>query len=204
MPRTLDFYFDYSSPYGYLGSTQIEALAKKHQRVVSWQPILLGAIFKINGQAPLTSIPLKGDYALMDFARSARETNIQFQQPSTFPIGAVAASRATYWLSEHADSQLSNKTAAFVHALFKAYYQDNLDISQTAVVLNAAEAVGITRAELETALASQAVKDRLRVAVESAVSCGVFGSPMILVDDEPFWGHDRLPQIDRWLTCGGW
>jgi len=67
---TIDFYFDFSSPYGYLGSTRIEAVAQKHNRTVNWHPILLGAIFKVSGQAPLTTYPLKGDYAMRDFDRA--------------------------------------------------------------------------------------------------------------------------------------
>ena len=55
MARPLDFYFDFSSPYGYFAATQIEALAAKHGRTTVWRPILLGAVFKITGQQPLTT-----------------------------------------------------------------------------------------------------------------------------------------------------
>jgi len=204
MASTIDFYFDFGSPYGYLASTQIEALANKHGRTVSWHPILLGAIFKVTNQAPLTTLPMKGDYALMDFERSARETGIPFRQPSDFPIGAVAASRAVYWLTEHDDSTLSALGAPFVHAIYAAYFQQDRNISQLPVVIDVATSVGIDTSTLESALAEQAVKDRLRVAVDSAMERRVFGSPTMFVDDQQFWGSDRLEQLDRWLTRGGW
>jgi len=63
MPAPLRFHFDFSSPYGYLASERIESLAGRHDRAVDWRPMLLGAAFKVAGTQPLTSIPLKGDYA---------------------------------------------------------------------------------------------------------------------------------------------
>jgi 2-hydroxychromene-2-carboxylate isomerase len=72
MAAPIDFYFDFSSPYGYLAAQKIEALAAKHGREVDWHPVLLGVIFKETGSAPLTMVPLKGDYSRRDFERSAR------------------------------------------------------------------------------------------------------------------------------------
>jgi 2-hydroxychromene-2-carboxylate isomerase len=204
MASSIDFYFDFSSPYGYLASKKIEALAEKHNRSVNWRPILLGAIFKITKQAPLTTYPLKGDYALMDFARAARETDIPYRQPTEFPIGSVAASRAVYWLTEHEDSTIAALAVPFIHATFTAYYCDNRNISQLPVVLEVAASSGINSSALESALSEQVVKDRLRIAVEAAIERKVFGSPTLFVDDQQFWGSDRMDQLDRWLTRGGW
>ena len=72
MSSSIDFYFDFSSPYGYLASEKIEAMAARHGRSVDWRPVLLGVMFKATGMAPLTEIPLKGDYSRRDLARSAR------------------------------------------------------------------------------------------------------------------------------------
>jgi len=83
MPSPLRFHFDFSSPYGYLASQRIESLAARHGRAVEWRPVLLGAAFKIAGTQPLTSIPLKGDYARRDLPRTARFHGIEFRMPST-------------------------------------------------------------------------------------------------------------------------
>ncbi len=205
MSSPIDFYFDFSSPYGYLASTRIEAIAEKHGRSVNWQPILLGAIFKVSGQAPLTTYPLRGDYALHDFARSAREINIPFTMPDTFPVGAVAASRACCWLKASSDDQHDNsKLTEFVHAIFKAFYVDNQNIGDADVVLSVAESVHINKEAMAAGLADQSIKDALKTAVQQAIDRGVFGSPTTVVDDELFWGSDRLDQVDRWLSRGGW
>lgn len=204
MNKTIDFYFDFSSPYGYLASTRIEAIAAKHNRVVDWHPILLGAVFKVSGQAPLTTYPLKGDYALMDFDRSAREHNIPFKQPETFPIGAVAACRACCWIKASTDADTIECLTPFVHAVFRAYYVDGRNISDPDEILAIAQSVGLDKDAMATGIADQSIKDALRISIEKAIELGVFGSPFMIIDNELFWGSDRLEQIDRWLARGGW
>lgn len=204
MSNDIQFYFDYSSPYGYLASERIEAIAGDLGRSVVWRPILLGAIFRITGQAPLIEAPLKGDYSLRDFNRSAREHKLDFRFPDKFPIGAVAASRATVWLRDNEDVQLQHKTGDFIHALYRAYFIDGKDITEPSVVAAEAAALGIDTGDLQSALAGQALKDALKTEVEQAIAAGVFGSPTLIVDNEPFWGHDRLEQMQRWVQLGGW
>ena len=101
MKPPIDFYFDFSSPYGYLASHMIEKLAGKYGRAVKWRPMLLGAAFKTTGAAPLPTIPLKGDYAKRDFLRSARFYNVPFRLSDPFPICTVAACRGFYGSTEH-------------------------------------------------------------------------------------------------------
>ena len=115
MANPIDFYFDFSSPYGYFASTKIDDLAARHGRGVVWRPILLGAVFKITGQQPLPTIPLKGSYAAHDLARSARLFKVPFKLPSRFPVGATAPSRAYYWVNDK-DPALARKLAQQVRA----------------------------------------------------------------------------------------
>jgi 2-hydroxychromene-2-carboxylate isomerase len=200
MATAIDFYFDFSSPYGYLASTRIEDIAAKHGRVVTWRPTLLGAAFKITGGQPLPTIPLKGSYAAHDMARSARLIGASFKLPSKFPISATAPSRAFYWLHDR-DPALAKQLA---QALYRAYFAEDRDISNPEVTGNVAAKLGVDKSELTEALNDPAVKERLRMEVEAAIERGVFGSPYIVVDGEPFWGSDRLEQVDRWLETGGW
>lgn len=200
MPAPIQFYFDFSSPYGYLASTQIDALAAKYGRSVEWRPFLLGAVFKISGQKPLLDVPLKGAYAARDFARSARLFGVPFKMPETFPFAAVAAARAVYWLSDR-DPDLSRRVAA---AIYRAAFGEGRDITAPETVAEIAAPLGVARDELLAALQDPKVKDRLRAEVDAAVQNGVFGSPYIIVDGEPFWGSDRLHHVERWLQTGGW
>ncbi|NTV11659.1 MAG: 2-hydroxychromene-2-carboxylate isomerase [Zoogloea sp.] len=199
MSAPIDFYFDFSSPYGYFASEKIDALAARYGREVNWRPILLGPAFKATGSAPLAGVPLKGEYSLHDFQRTARYLDVPFRQPSTFPIATHYAARAFMWL-EGRDSGLAR---AFAHAAYRAFFADDVDISGADVVLDIAEAQGADRIALAEAIVSDAMKLRLRNAVEEAIGRGVFGSPYIVIDGEPFWGVDRLPQIEKWLAEGG-
>ena len=198
MKAPIDFYFDFSSPYGYLAAQKIEALAAKHGRAVNWRPMLLGVAFKATGMAPLPQLPLKGPYAMRDFVRSARFLGIPYRQPSVFPISTLSAARAFYWLQ----AQDPKKAVELAKALYRAYFADGVDISKPENVAKVAQGLGIDPAGLAAALNDAAVKDRTRQEVDAAVAKGVFGSPYIVVDGEPFWGVDRFEQIERWLAQG--
>ena len=199
MPSPLRFHFDFSSPYGYLASERIEALAARHGRAVDWRPMLLGAVFKIAGTQPLTSVPLKGDYTRRDLPRSARFHGIEFGMPSTFPIATQAPARIVVWQR----SVDPGGCAAIVRALYRAYFVENRDISNADVAADAAATTGVSRDGARAAIDDPAIKDALRRDVDAAIAAGVFGSPFVFVDDEPFWGLDRFEQIDRWLAQGG-
>ena len=196
MANPIDFYFDFSSPYGYFASEKIEDIAAKHGRAVTWRPILLGAVFKITGGQPLPTIPMKGSYAAHDLARSARLLKLPFKLPSRFPIAATAPARAFYWIGDR-DPALA-KTLA--RALYRAYFAEDRDISNPEVTGNVAAKLGVDKADLTQALNDAAVKERLKIEVDAAIERGVFGSPYVVVDGEPFWGSDRLDQVDRWLA----
>jgi 2-hydroxychromene-2-carboxylate isomerase len=199
MANPIDFYFDFSSPYGYLASMRIDALAARYGRSVEWRPHLLGAVFKINGQKPLAAIPLKGNYTAHDLARSARLLKVPFKLPSKFPIGATTPSRAFYWVHDR-EPALAKRLA---QALYTSYFAEDRDISSPEATINIAAKLGVDKGELEMALNDSAVKDRLRAEADAASQWG-FGSPYIVVDGEPFWGSDRLDQVERWLETGGW
>jgi 2-hydroxychromene-2-carboxylate isomerase len=200
MSVPIEFYFDFSSPYGYIAAEKIDALAAKYGRTTNWHPILLGAIFKTTGAQPPAGVPIKGDYFNRDFARSARLFGVPYKQPSVFPISSVAASRAVYWLKDR-DAE---KSKALVRAMYKAFFVDDHDIQNIEVVLDVAATLGIKRDELNIALNDTAVKNRLKDEVQQAMDKGVFGSPYIIVDGEPFFGADRLDQVEKWLATGGW
>ena len=198
MSNPIDFYFDYSSPYGYFAAMKIDEFAVKHGRSVNWKPILLGAVFKITGSQPLPTLPLKGDYAKRDIARSARFHGIAFKYPTKFPIASQAPARAFYWLNDR-DPALAKKLA---QTLYQAYFVDDRDISSPDVTADVAATLGIKRDEALAALNDPAIKDRLKNEVDAAIKRGVFGSPYIVIDGEPFWGVDRFDQIERWLATG--
>ena len=200
MPTPVDFYFDFSSPYGYFASTRIDAIAAKHGRTVNWHPILLGAVFKVTGGAPLPSLPLKGDYARIDIPRCARAFGLPFNFPAKFPIPTQVAARMTVW----AQGLDAERAKTLARALYHAYFAENRDITNAEVCADVAAACHFDRAKALAANNDQAVKDKLKLEVDGAIARNVFGSPYVLIDGEPFWGADRLDHVERWLATGGW
>jgi len=201
MNKKIDFYFDFSSPYGYLASETIEALAARHGRAVEWHPILLGVVFRETGAIPLTQVPIKGDYARRDFLRSAKFHGVEgFRMPSRFPIPTQAPARIVLWSKAHD----SPRVPAVVHALYRAFFNEDIDISNPDAAVRAAARAGVDEATARAATADPALKEALKAENERALAAGVFGSPFTIVDGEPFWGVDRFDQIDRWLSDGGW
>ncbi|MCP5150074.1 MAG: 2-hydroxychromene-2-carboxylate isomerase [Chromatiales bacterium] len=200
MPKPIEFWFDFSSPYGYLASHRIGDIAARFGREVLWRPFLIGAVMQRTGSRPLVERNLIGAYAAHDFERFARLLGVPFRLPDPFPVSSVAASRAFYW-QEARDPAAA---PALARALYAAYFVDGRDISQTSVVVDVAAGGTTTRAEVEAGIQDQAIKDRLRKVTDGAAERGIFGSPFVIVDGEAFWGCDRLPQVERWLETGGW
>jgi 2-hydroxychromene-2-carboxylate isomerase len=196
--KPIEFYFDFSSPYAYLASEKIEAIATKYGRTVAYKPILLGAILKTLGGAPLSEIPLKGPYSKLDMERSARYLGVKLALPTPFPIATLTAARGLLWLQ----SQGSAKAVSWVHKVFCAYFVDGKNVSEPQVLAELASEMGIDAAALAAGCQEQPIKDRLKALTDEALARGVFGAPFVFIDDEPFWGADRLPQIERTLERG--
>lgn len=199
MSAAIDFYFDFSSPYAYFAAERIDELAQRHGRTVDWHPLLLGVIFKSTGVLPLTEVPLKRDYVKRDWQRISRVTGIPFKMPSVFPIASHHPSRAVLFVAR------SNEQAAkaLTLALFRAFFVDGQNIGEADVVLAVAKAQGLDVESIAQGMADPAVKEQLKHEVGAAEARGVFGSPFVIVDGEPFWGFDRFDMLEDWLARGG-
>lgn len=201
MSQPIEFYFDFSSPYAYLGSKMIEQVAQKHGRAVQWHSFMLGAVFKEENTAPLTFYPRKGDYSRLDFDRTARKYSIPFNMPADFPKRTLEASRGFHWLAGHNEELAKN----FAQKVFAAYFVEGKDISDLDVILGIAASVDIDKEAFLTAVKGDSIKEAYKASVDEIINeKKIFGAPYFLVDGEPFWGADRIVQIDEWLTTGGW
>ncbi|MEW5703099.1 MAG: 2-hydroxychromene-2-carboxylate isomerase [Pseudomonadota bacterium] len=194
------FYFDFGSPYGYLASKQIDAIAARHGRTVAWRAFLVGAAAKLAGVPSIFDQPLRGPYMVHDMQRFARLLGVPLKIPPVLPMRSLTASRAYYWLFDR-DEALAK---SFATAVFDAEWGEGRDLSFEAEVAAVAATLGIEAPALLAAVHAPPVKERLRQEVEEAMAKGVFGSPFFLVDGEGFWGVDRLDQVERWLEKGGW
>lgn len=194
----IQFYFDFSSPYSYIASEWIEALAARHGRTVQWNAILLGVTFKAAELKSPVDYPIKREYALRDFERSARFEGVPLKNPEKFPIPTQNAARVFWWLH---DKEPATATQWGRHGL-RAYFTRGVDLSDTAQLKELAAEFGIDPVEAEAVWNDPVWKARLKSANDAAIAAGVFGAPFFIVDKEPFWGNDRRAQIERWLAKG--
>jgi 2-hydroxychromene-2-carboxylate isomerase len=202
MAAPLAFHFDFISPYGYFASLRIEELAARHGRTVDWRPMLLGvAVLKVMGLKPLLDTPLKGDYVRRDVQRLARKHGLRLGRDLNASVGnPLPPARAFYWVKQR-QPQLA---APLAHALYHAFWAEGRELSTPEAVGAIAARLGLDAAAVASGAASDEAAALLRNAVAAAIKEGVFGSPTIVVDGEPFWGADRLAEVEEWLATGGW
>ena len=189
--------FDFSSPYGYLAVAEDRGARGEIRPTVDWHPMLLGVVFKQTGAAPLTMVPLKGDYSRRDFERSARFHGIEFRMPPEFPDRRARRRRGSCSGCEARDPAVATRV---IKALYRAFFVDGVDISDPDIAADVAARRASIAEAARAAVDDPAIKDALKREVEQAIARGVFGSPFVFVDGEPFWGLDRFDQVERWLS----
>jgi 2-hydroxychromene-2-carboxylate isomerase len=199
MSTPIRFFFDFSSPYSYVASEWLDALAARHGRSVDRQAILLGVTFQAAELKSPVAYPLKREYSMRDFERTARFHGLPCRMPDTFPIPTQNAARVFWWLK---DSRGEAAAAAWAQAGLRAVFQRGLALNDATTLKAVAVDAGLDPAEAEAVWNNPVWKDRLKLANEQAIAAGVFGAPYFIVDGEPFWGNDRQPQIERWLSSG--
>ncbi len=199
---TLEFFFDFSSPFSYLAATQVEAVARRADAHLVWRPFLLGGLFKALGtaEAPiLTWSEPKRRHTLEDLERWAAHWNVPFRFASRFPMRTLLPLRVAL--------AAGDALVPFVHATYRAYWTEDRDISDEGEVRALAEASGLPPDVLQKA-GEPPAKEALKKNGEEAVRQGLFGAPSFLVHQpgqtEPllFWGQDRFELLEKALA--GW
>ena len=199
MSDSIEFFFDFGSPYSYFVSTRIDALAQRHGRKVVWRPVLLWAALKAQGLPPPFEHPLKESYLRRDTERCARFYDLPFRLPSNFPASSHLPARAFCWLQLNAPAL----AVPFAKRVFEAYFIDDIDISDAAAVAGVMRVVaGLNEEAARSACSDITAKNALQASVALAVERGLWGVPFIVVDGEPFFGADRLPLIEFKLADG--
>jgi 2-hydroxychromene-2-carboxylate isomerase len=198
-PASVDFWFDFSSPYSYIANEWVDALAARHGRTVRRHAILLGATFQAAELKSPVSYPVKREYSIADFARSARFEGLPYRHPENFPIPTQNAARIFWW--QH-DTVSPAAAADWSRAALRAYFTRGAALNDVAALRALAADGGLDADAAEAAWNDPAWKVRLKAENDAAIAAGIFGAPSFMVDGELFWGNDRRPQIERWLAGG--
>jgi 2-hydroxychromene-2-carboxylate isomerase len=187
----LHVWFDYSCPYAYLASTQVEALAKRANAELVWEPMLLGGVFRANDTPQnLMNIlsPAKAAHNANDMMRWADLFGVPLVWPKEHPMRTVDALRAT--LATKIDPKV-------IHGFYRAYWIDGRQPSDPATMKDVLRAAGHDDAAILEKLGEH--KDDLRKRTDHAIALGIFGAPSFVVDGEMWWGQDRMDFVERAL-----
>jgi 2-hydroxychromene-2-carboxylate isomerase len=191
----IEFFFDCSSPWTYLAFHNIQPLAKEFGQEIIWRPILVGGIFNSVNPSVYASrehpVPAKARYQKKDLADWTRAAGLAIKwTPTVFPVNSVKAMRGCIWLGQ------SGAMLNFARAVFEAYWGDDKDISQDAVLAEICARLGIDQVKFFDGIKDQKVKDALKANTDDVIARGGFGSPTIFVDKtDMYFGNDRLPLI---------
>jgi 2-hydroxychromene-2-carboxylate isomerase len=180
---TLEFFYDFTSPYSYLASTQVEAVAARAGGALRWRPFLLGGVFKATGnRAPIETVA-KGRHMWIDLERWARRLQVPIRRPRTFPVPTILALRAAL-------AAPPERLPAATHALFRAVWVDDREVGDPTVLAAVLGEVGLPGTALVAAAPEQ--KAALTAQTQEAVDRGSFGAPTFFVGEQLFVGNDRL------------
>ena len=191
----IECFFDCSSPWTWLAFRQLRSLSAELDVAVDWKPVLVGGIFNAVNPSVYAfrenGVPAKQAYHRKDLMDWARHDGVVIRFPPTvFPVNSVKAMRACCWLKPQ------GLLPAFAESVFKAYWTDDQDISQDAVLAALCAPLGLDAAALLAAAATPEVKAQLKANTDEVIARGGFGSPTMFVGAaDMYFGRDRLPLL---------
>lgn len=187
---SLEFFFDFTSPYSYLASTQVEGLAARTGASLRYRPFLLGGVFKATGnRAPIETVA-KGRHMWTDLTRWAKRLEVPLRRPQTFPVPSILALRAVLAVPPEA-------LPTACHAVFKAIWAEDREVGKPEVLAAVLTEVGLDGPALVAA--APTMKEALAAQTQEAVDRGAFGAPAFFVGSELFMGNDRLDFVEEAL-----
>jgi 2-hydroxychromene-2-carboxylate isomerase len=189
-----EFFFDCSSPWTYLAFVNVQPLAAEFGVAIEWRPILVGGVFNTVNDSVYRNrenpVPAKARYSRKDLYDWARLAGIEINWPSIFPINSVKAMRGCFVAAEQ------GLLVPFATRVFQAYWGEDHDIADDAVLEAVARDAGLDPARLLAGIARPEIKERLKADTQELIDRGGFGSPTMFVNGaDMYFGNDRLPLV---------
>ncbi|MEW6299212.1 MAG: 2-hydroxychromene-2-carboxylate isomerase [Thermodesulfobacteriota bacterium] len=195
---TVEFFYDYSSPWTYLAFTKIEGICQKYGAALEWRPILVGGIFNTINPSVYEfrerGVPAKARYAAKDLQDWARYYGLTIKSPTVFPVNPVKALRGALVALERPHTFMP-----YSYRVFESYWGEDRDISKDEVLRSIVEEVGLDPGEYFEKINRQEYKDRVRANTDEVMTRGGFGTPTIFVNGSMFFGNDRLVLVEEEL-----
>ena len=183
MTKDIDFYFDFISPYSYIGHKRIEQQDSKLN--FTYKPILLGGLHKLWNITPQAFIAPKKQFMIMDCEMVSKKLNIDFKFNSKFPLSTVKLMRGCLIL----EGEQFNR---YIKIIFDAYWKDNIDISDNANLSSLLAKIDINIDDFLKKTEAEEIKEKLKKLTNDAFKKNIFGAPTFVVNNKNFWGQDRI------------
>ena len=189
MTKSIEFYFDFSSPYAYLGYKEIKKLEKKNLFKIKFMPIFLGGLHNSAGITPAAFIEIKSKYMIKDTKLVADKKNIKFSFNSYFPIKTVNFMRGVIIAEE------DNLEKNYIEKIFNSIWRDGLNMNDPTIINKVLKNIDLNPEIFLAKATDQKIKDKLKKLTDDALKKGIFGAPTFIVNKKIFWGQDRLSYV---------
>jgi 2-hydroxychromene-2-carboxylate isomerase len=185
MIKSIDFYFDFISPYAYLAHKKIKYLNNKKKIKFNYKPILLGGLHNLHEITPPAFIKPKLKHMIGDCHLIAKKNNFNFTWNSKFPLNSLNAMRGYLYINSEIKSLYADE-------VFEAYWKNNLDISNEQIFTNLVKKCKIDSNKFFEGIKNLKIKAELKDITKKAHDKEIFGAPTFIVNNKIFWGQDRL------------
>ena len=185
MTKSIDFYFDFVSPYSFLAHKRIRRIENVDNIKFIYKPILLGGLHNLIGITAPAFINQKAKFMVRDCKMVANKFNIKFIFNSEFPINSVNLMRGLLSVS-------SNKKNSYINNFFDAYWKDGLNLNKQKIIINVLKKCKINNDDFQKIIKNQNIKNKLKKLTQDAYKKNIFGAPTFVVNKKIFWGQDRL------------
>ena len=185
MTKSVDFYFDFISPYSFLAYKKLNSLNKNNKININYKPILLGGLHKLGNITAPAFNERKMKNMKNDSELVARKNNIEFRWNDKFPINSLDLMRGYLVTNE------KNKKK-FFDLFFDAYWKNNVDLSNNKNFESILDNCLIDKDSFFKEIQNQKTKEELKQLTDKAFKKDIFGAPTFIVNNKIFWGQDRL------------
>ena len=183
MIKSIDFYFDFISPYSYLAHKKIKTINTKKNINFRYKPVLVGGLHNLLGITAPAFVKPKLKHMISDCELIAQKDKSNFVWNSKFPINSLNIMRGCLFI---------NNDDLYLDVMFDAYWKDNLDTSNEKILKNLLKRCKIDSKIFFENIKNPKIKDKLKSLTQEAHDKEIFGVPTFVVNSKIFWGQDRL------------
>ena len=182
MTKSIDFYFDFISPYSYLAHLKIKRTKNIN---FNYKPVLIGGLHNLQGITAPAFIKPKLKHMMSDCDLIAKKDRSNFIWNSKFPINSLNIMRGYLFINNE------NKDL-YLNVMFDAYWKNNLDISNEKIIKSLLKKCKIDLKSFFEGIKDPQIKEELKNVTQAAHDKEIFGTPTFVVNNKIFWGQDRL------------